>query len=169
MDIFTILGYLGSFVYITAFVLLQMRKIDSGLTYTILNMIGALLLGISLFVHFNEAALFIQVVWFAISIFGIYKILKYRPSFHSVHLVFDLKSKELPTHFILFNKDKQIEHLLDYNDTKVWNYLKDSNICLEQHKYFSLYEDKMDLKHNINVKHLNIVDTNNNSIFSKEV
>jgi len=106
MDIFTILGYLGSFVYITAFVLLQMRKIDSGLTYTILNMIGALLLGISLFVHFNEAALFIQVVWFAISIFGIYKILKYRPSFHSVHLVFDLKSKELPTHFILFNKDR---------------------------------------------------------------
>jgi len=57
-----------------AYFLLQTKKygIDS-LYYQLLNLVGAILLLISLFVHFNLGSFIIEVFWIIITLYGMYK------------------------------------------------------------------------------------------------
>ena len=59
--------------------LLQIGRLNSSdLAYQIINLAGAVLLIISLFVHFNLGSVLIEVFWIIITIYGIYKIYKER-------------------------------------------------------------------------------------------
>lgn len=73
-DIYQVIGFIGMLFIVWAYFLLQAGKngIDS-LYYQLLNLIGAVLLLISLFVHFNLGSFIIEVFWIIITLFGMYK------------------------------------------------------------------------------------------------
>lgn len=77
MDFFQILGFVGMLFVVGAYFLLQIEKIASNsLSYQIINLIGAILLLISLCFHFNLGSFLIEIFWIFITLFGIYKITK---------------------------------------------------------------------------------------------
>jgi len=60
-----------------AYLLLQIKKYTiTSYSYQILNLIGAILLLISLFKHFNLGSFIIEIFWIVITLFGMYKNLK---------------------------------------------------------------------------------------------
>ncbi|OPA78199.1 hypothetical protein BFG05_03045 [Campylobacter pinnipediorum subsp. pinnipediorum] len=77
MDIFQIIGFLGMLCVVGAYFLLQIEKIgQKSLAYQFINLAGAILLIISLLVHFNLGSFLIEVFWIFITLYGIYKIYK---------------------------------------------------------------------------------------------
>ena len=73
MDIYQWIGFLGMIFIIVAYLLLQTnRSTIQSLQYQLLNLIGAILLLISLFVHFNLGSFIIEVFWIIITIYGIF-------------------------------------------------------------------------------------------------
>lgn len=77
MDFYQLLGFLGMLLVVYAYLLLQIKKYTiTSFPYQILNLIGAILLLISLFVHFNLGSFIIEVFWIIITLFGMYKNLK---------------------------------------------------------------------------------------------
>ncbi len=74
MDIFQIIGFIGMLFIVYAYFLLQTRKVQhSSLKFQIFNLIGAILLIISLLVHFNLGSFLIEIFWIIITIYGIIK------------------------------------------------------------------------------------------------
>lgn len=74
MDIYQVIGFIGMLFIIWAYFLLQIEKYTiTSFSYQILNLIGAILLLISLFVHFNLGSFIIEVFWIMITLYGIYK------------------------------------------------------------------------------------------------
>ena len=72
-----IIGMLGTALVVGAYLALQMDKLDAkGLAYNLYNLLGAILLLISLLVHFNLASFIIELFWIAASLVGLYKYLK---------------------------------------------------------------------------------------------
>ena len=79
MDIFQLIGLLGMICIVAAYFLLQIGRINSEtLAYQTINLIGAILLIISLLEHFNLGSVLIEVFWICITFFGLYKIYKKR-------------------------------------------------------------------------------------------
>jgi predicted membrane protein len=79
MDIYQFIGFLGMAFVVTAYFLLQTEKHKiTSLAYQVLNLIGAILLLISLCVHFNLGSFIIEIFWIAITLLGMYKNLKKR-------------------------------------------------------------------------------------------
>jgi len=77
LDIFQIIGFLGMICIVYAYLLLQIGSYDSkSLKFQYINLIGAVLLLISLCVHFNLGSFIIEVFWIIITIFGIFKYYK---------------------------------------------------------------------------------------------
>lgn len=73
MDIYQWIGFFGMIFIIVAYLLLQTnRSTIQSLQYQLLNLIGAILLLISLFVHFNLGSFIIEVFWIIITIYGIF-------------------------------------------------------------------------------------------------
>ena len=65
-------GLIGTAMIIGTYLALQMRRISStGLSYSLLNTVGAALLVVSLLFAFNLSALIVEVFWVLISIAGI--------------------------------------------------------------------------------------------------
>jgi predicted membrane protein len=59
---------------VMAYFLLQIEKLDRhSLSYQLLNLFGAILLLISLFVHFNLGSFIIEVFWIIITLYAIIK------------------------------------------------------------------------------------------------
>jgi hypothetical protein len=72
-------GLIGAALLMVAYLLLQVNKLQSsGLAYSLLNAIGALLIVFSLLVNFNLAAFLIEVFWVLISLIGIIRYLRPR-------------------------------------------------------------------------------------------
>jgi predicted membrane-bound spermidine synthase len=70
------LGNIGVFLIILAYLLLQLGRIRStDLVYSMLNLIGAVLIIISLTQEFNLSAFVIEVFWVIISFIGIVRFL----------------------------------------------------------------------------------------------
>lgn len=81
MDIYNIIGFFGAFIYMFSYFLLQAKHITSeGVEYTILNLLGAIFILISLIEHFNLPSLILQVIWIGISIYGLIKYKKTKVS-----------------------------------------------------------------------------------------
>jgi len=77
LDIFQIIGFLGMICIVYAYLLLQIGSYNSkSLKFQYINLIGAVLLLISLCVHFNLGSFIIEVFWIIITIFGIFKYYK---------------------------------------------------------------------------------------------
>ncbi|TKB43437.1 CBU_0592 family membrane protein [Thalassotalea mangrovi] len=69
-----IIGMLGTAAVVLAFFLIQLEKINpKGLQYNLLNLVGAILLLISLCINFNLASFVIEIFWIAASLVGIVK------------------------------------------------------------------------------------------------
>jgi hypothetical protein len=75
-----IIGICGSMLFIGAFIYANMSPAMNKILFNILNLIGAILLLISLSVHFNLAAVILEVAWAIIAIFGLITALRARPS-----------------------------------------------------------------------------------------
>ena len=72
MDIYQWIGFFGMIFIVIAYLFLQTNKYSiNSLQYQLLNLIGAILLLISLFVHFNLGSFIIEVFWIIITIYGI--------------------------------------------------------------------------------------------------
>jgi hypothetical protein len=69
-----LIGNIGVVVLMIAYLMLQLNKLSSdGLTYSVLNAIGASLIIVSLLYNFNLSALLMEVFWVLISFVGIYR------------------------------------------------------------------------------------------------
>jgi predicted membrane protein len=77
LDIYQFLGFVGMIFIVYGYFLLQAGKCDNNsLKFQFINLIGAILLLISLFVHFNLGSFIIEVFWIVITLYGIYKIIR---------------------------------------------------------------------------------------------
>lgn len=75
--IFDFIGNIGVFLIILSYLLLQINKLNSNdILYSFMNLIGAALVIISLYVDFNISAFIIEVFWVLISLVGIVKYFK---------------------------------------------------------------------------------------------
>ncbi len=73
-SLYDLLGNIGVFFIIISYLLLQLNKIKSNdVRYSLMNLVGASLVIISLIENFNMSALVIEVFWVGISIIGIIK------------------------------------------------------------------------------------------------
>ena len=67
-------GNVGVVVLMVTYLLLQLNRLRSDdLAYSLLNVIGASLIVLSLLVNFNLSALLMEVFWVLISFVGIYR------------------------------------------------------------------------------------------------
>lgn len=74
MDIFQWIGFFGMICIVWAYFLLQTNRYSfDSLYYQLLNLTGAILLLISLCVHFNLGSFIIEVFWIIITLYGMYK------------------------------------------------------------------------------------------------
>lgn len=70
------IGNLGVFLVLLSYFLLQLARIDpSGMRYSLMNAVGAILICVSLFYSFNLSSFIIEICWLAISGYGIYRCL----------------------------------------------------------------------------------------------
>jgi len=77
--LFNIIGTAGVVLIILAYFMVQIEKIRSDqLSYSVLNLVGAILLLISLFWAWNTPSVIIECCWIAISLYGIFKVIKKR-------------------------------------------------------------------------------------------
>lgn len=69
-----ITGNIGVICFLTAYFLLQKNKAPhTGIMYLGLNLAGAILLMISLLIHWNLPAFLLEAAWALISIYGMFK------------------------------------------------------------------------------------------------
>lgn len=67
-----VIGILGVSLILMCYGFLQMGKMSqSSLQYSLTNLIGAILILLSLFVHWNLASVVIETFWILISLFGV--------------------------------------------------------------------------------------------------
>lgn len=80
MDLlFDIVGTIGVICCLAAFYLVQSGKVTpQQMLYPLLNLVGAILLFISLMWSWNTPSVIIEIAWIAISVYGIVGILKER-------------------------------------------------------------------------------------------
>ena len=80
LDWANIVGLLGSLVFIAAFAYANAAAQLNKLWFNAANLIGAVLLLLSLSVHFNLPAFVLEVVWGLIALAGLIRALVQRPS-----------------------------------------------------------------------------------------
>lgn len=72
-------GNVGVFLIIISYLLLQLNKINSdNIKYSVMNLVGAALVIISLIENFNMSAFVIEAFWVGISMVGILKYFRRR-------------------------------------------------------------------------------------------
>ena len=76
-----LIGMLGTTLVVGTYFLLQLNKIDvRSLAYNLWNLVGAVLLLLSLLVHFNLASFVIELFWIAASLVGLVQYFRNRPA-----------------------------------------------------------------------------------------
>ena len=75
LDLANIIGLIGSAIMVIAFAYSNLTRRMNLVLFNLLNLLGAVMLGASLTVHFNMASLALEVVWAAIALFGLVKAL----------------------------------------------------------------------------------------------
>ena len=72
--LFDLVGFIGVLLIVVAYLLLQLDKLPSSSPkYSLLNAGGALLIIVSLIFAFNLSAFIMEVFWFLISLFGLWR------------------------------------------------------------------------------------------------
>jgi hypothetical protein len=68
------IGMLGTLLVLVAYYLLQLEYTDpKGLAYNMINLLGAVLLLVSLYFNFNLASVVMEVFWIGASLIGLWK------------------------------------------------------------------------------------------------
>lgn len=68
-----LIGYAGVFMVLVAYTLLQARRMDgNGVLYPLINLIGAILILISLLYKPNMPAIVMEAAWAVVSVIGIF-------------------------------------------------------------------------------------------------
>lgn len=71
------IGCIGTLIILIVYTLLQMGKIESSsFLYSLLNLVGAVLILASLFFSWNLAAVLMEISWILISLYGTLKVLR---------------------------------------------------------------------------------------------
>ncbi len=65
-------------ILVAYFALLSERLSSRDLGYSVLNLVGAILITVSLAIDFNLASLIIEIFWMAVSLYGIRRALMHR-------------------------------------------------------------------------------------------
>lgn len=74
MEFHDFVGFSGATAILVAYFLLQAKKMSAdGLIYSLLNLVGAILILFSLAYAWNLTAVFIEIIWVSISLFGVFK------------------------------------------------------------------------------------------------
>lgn len=73
-------GLAGSAILIAGYAYSNMAERVDFVVFNALNLVGALLLMVSLCVHFNLASMLLEIVWSAIALLGLVKALRSRTS-----------------------------------------------------------------------------------------
>ena len=73
-----IIGLCGSALFIGAFIYANITPLLNKLVFNALNLVGAVLLLISLSVNFNLPAVVLEVAWAAIALFGLIRALTHK-------------------------------------------------------------------------------------------
>ncbi len=68
-----VIGILGSILIVSAYAYNVYARNVNAFVYNGTNLIGALLLTLSLMVHFNLASLLLEIVWIGIALGGLWK------------------------------------------------------------------------------------------------
>ena len=69
------LGLIGVVAVSIAFFLLQAQKLSAhGATYLLLNLLGAILVMVSLWYSWNLSSFVIELIWAVVSIYGLWKL-----------------------------------------------------------------------------------------------
>jgi hypothetical protein len=72
-------GTVGTLMVVLAYLATQMRRLDAtGIVFPTANLVGSLLIAISLWVNFNLASALMEAFWIGISLFGIGRWLRER-------------------------------------------------------------------------------------------
>ncbi|MBO9582475.1 MAG: hypothetical protein J7498_16435 [Sphingobium sp.] len=71
LDWANVIGLIGSALMVGAYAYSNMAKQIDFRLFNLLNLVGSLLLGWSLTVHFNMASLALEIVWGVIALFGL--------------------------------------------------------------------------------------------------
>ncbi|HEY8186173.1 MAG TPA: hypothetical protein VIF64_08895 [Pyrinomonadaceae bacterium] len=78
---FDVIGNVGVLLMVIAYLLLQLEKMSSsGISYLLLNTVGAVFVIISLLFRFNLSAFLMEAFWLLISLYGLTRSLFSRPS-----------------------------------------------------------------------------------------
>jgi energy-converting hydrogenase Eha subunit C len=72
------IGLVGSVIFIGAFIYANRAPVMDKLVFNALNLAGAAMLLISLYVHFNLAAVVLEVAWAAIALTGLITAIRQR-------------------------------------------------------------------------------------------
>lgn len=76
-----VVGIIGVVLVLVAYYLLQANKLNaSSVPYLKMNVVGSVLILYSLCFNWNLAAVLVEVMWFVISLWGMFKTLRQRPS-----------------------------------------------------------------------------------------
>lgn len=79
MTLYDIVGIVGVGFVLISYLLLQLDRIEpKSVSYSLLNLAGAILILISLYVTFNLASFIIEISWLLISGYGLIKALRLR-------------------------------------------------------------------------------------------
>lgn len=74
MSIIDLVGSIGVVIIVATYFLLQVERIDSkSFLFSVLNVIGSVMILYSLMYNWNLASVLIEAFWIIISLFGIYK------------------------------------------------------------------------------------------------
>ena len=71
-----LIGFAGSFFIVAAFAYSNLTTQMNALWFNVSNFVGAALLTVSLTVNYNLPTIVLEVVWMAIAVFGIFKVLR---------------------------------------------------------------------------------------------
>jgi hypothetical protein len=72
-------GLFGAVILMVAFLLLQLGRLsNNAISYSLLNALGATLIASSLLFNFNLAAFIMELFWIAISLVGLFRVLRLR-------------------------------------------------------------------------------------------
>ena len=77
-DVPIIVGLIGSTLMVVAFAYSNIARVMNLIVFNLLNLVGSLMLGASLLVHFNLASLLLEMVWAVIALLGLIKALTMR-------------------------------------------------------------------------------------------
>ena len=76
---YDVVGLAGVGLIILAYLLLQIERMSArDLSYSVINLVGAALITVSLLFAFNLSAFVIEIIWILISLIGIRKALQVR-------------------------------------------------------------------------------------------